>query len=638
MSQSVDISVIIVSYNVRDFLLKCIGSVLAHSGELDIEILVVDNASVDGSVEAVKAHFPQVKLIANKENTGFGKANNQAIEIAQGKYTLILNPDTLLADDALTACWDYLEAHEDAGAVGLKMLDGSGKYLPESRRGLPTLWRSFTKISGLYRLSPSSKLWNGYYLASLKGEESGEIEVLTGAFLFTRTALLKQLKGFDEQFFMYGEDIDLSKRILDSGFKIHYLAQPSIIHFKGESTRKADFSYSQRFYQAMVLYTRKHLKKQAPIFTAMMPAFVLVLGFLSWLRNQVAGLIKPLLTWLVCGLVYVLAHFAWARFYFADDHYFNQQNTMITSIIGSGLIAFMAWFFGCFERSSKMKYLHAAMITALLIQLVCFSLLPAHLRNSRAVLLIGWFFCYIVLYVWMTVQRNWSQDRKRRILLVAGQENKAALEALIEHIPQASYLGLVAPLNSPKSNEYLNDVSHLSQLIQRLKANEVIFDAGSMKMQDIFAHMAFPEYQVSYKIASPGANSIVGSSSSRSQGEIYSVEAGYRLSRPVHRRIKRAMDIFTSLIFLPLSLLGLSKKTRKGEWLSVLLGKKTLVTYSHGASSYRLPPMKTGLFYTRDLIGYVFDGNFVDSEENADICYSKNYRPGFDFLVVFKNR
>ena len=260
-----NLSIIIVSYNVKSFLEQCLYSVRKAIGDgkqipgsgQEAEVIVVDNASSDGTVDWLQLRFPFVRFISNKENIGFAKANNQALRNARGQFILFLNPDTIVPEYIIDDCISFFQTHARAGALGLRMIDGSGKFLPESKRGFPTAWRSFCKLSGLSALFPGSKLFAGYNLGYLKEDQVQEIEALAGAFMMVRKEVLQLTGGFDERFFMYAEDIDLSKRIKDAGYENYYLGTQAILHFKGESTKK-DLQYVKLFYLAMAQYVQKH--------------------------------------------------------------------------------------------------------------------------------------------------------------------------------------------------------------------------------------------------------------------------------------------------------------------------------------------------------------------------------------------
>ena len=248
------LSIVIVNYNVRHFLEQALHSIRKSVVNFEIEVWVVDNHSTDSSVAMVKKLFPEVHLIQNDQNLGFSRANNQALEKASGEFVLLLNPDTLLQEDTLQKCWDHMKSNLNAGAVGVKMLDGSGQFLPESKRGFPSPMVAFYKAFGLSGLFPRSRIFNRYHLGFLDENEMHEVDVLCGAFMFIRKEALDKAGLLDEQFFMYGEDIDLSRRIQENGYQIHYLPETHIIHFKGESTKKGSLNYVITFYRAMILF------------------------------------------------------------------------------------------------------------------------------------------------------------------------------------------------------------------------------------------------------------------------------------------------------------------------------------------------------------------------------------------------
>ncbi len=253
------LSIIILNYNVRYFLEQCIKSVQQAITNLDAEIIVIDNNSTDDSDLLMQTIFPDVLYVKNKQNLGFPKGNNIGVAHAKGKYVCILNPDTVVAEDTFTQLITYYQSQEKPGIVGCKLIDGRGRFLPESKRGIPTYWRSLMKVLGLYRLFPNQTKLNGYYAAHLNENENGAVEILVGAFMFMSKEHYLSLGGFDEDFFMYVEDTDLSYRSLKAGYKNYYYANASIIHYKGESTVK-DSQYVKRFHQGTKLFYEKHFK------------------------------------------------------------------------------------------------------------------------------------------------------------------------------------------------------------------------------------------------------------------------------------------------------------------------------------------------------------------------------------------
>ncbi len=251
------LSVIILNYNVRYFLEQCVLSVESALNTIDGEIIVVDNNSSDASCVMIKERFPNVKLIENKENIGFPKGNNIGVSQAKGEYICILNPDTVVGEDTFTKVLAFAEKQKNFGIVGVKLIDGTGNFLPESKRGIPTPFVAFTKIIGLYKLFP--KAFGKYYAQHLSENETGKVAILVGAFMLMKRELYNEIGGFDENCFMYSDDIDLSYMVLKKGKLNYYFHETSVIHYKGESTIK-DGMYMKRFQEAMHFFYKKHFR------------------------------------------------------------------------------------------------------------------------------------------------------------------------------------------------------------------------------------------------------------------------------------------------------------------------------------------------------------------------------------------
>lgn len=273
------LSVIILNYNVRYFLELCVLSVQKAIQNLDAEIIVVDNNSSDDSCAMMKAKFPQIKLIENKENLGFPKGNNIAVQQAKGKYICILNPDTIVSEDTFHKILNSNFLNQKKGIIGCKLIDGSGKFLPESKRGIPTPWVAFTKVFGMYKWFPKNTLFNKYYAQHLDKNQSGEVEILVGAFMFLERNLYNEVGGFDEKCFMYADDIDLSYMVLQKEKINYYFHDTTVVHFKGESTVR-DEKYMKRFQEAMNYFYAKHFKKSF-FFTFFMKTGSIVFSFLK---------------------------------------------------------------------------------------------------------------------------------------------------------------------------------------------------------------------------------------------------------------------------------------------------------------------------------------------------------------------
>jgi GT2 family glycosyltransferase len=252
-----ELSVIIVSFNVSDFLKQCLLSVRKASENIDCEIFVVDNNSKDDSCNIVAREFPEVILIKNNTNSGYSVANNQAIKLSKGRYVLLLNPDTIVEDKTFEKCISFMDNNVSAGALGVRMVNGEGTFLPESKRAFPTLKTAFFKSFGFSFLFPDSKLFNRYYFTHIDSYQTGPVDVISGAFMFLRKEALNNSGLLDEDFFMYGEDIDLSYRLLHAGYTNYYFADTQIVHFKGRSSRSDRYTDILHFYEAMRIYINK---------------------------------------------------------------------------------------------------------------------------------------------------------------------------------------------------------------------------------------------------------------------------------------------------------------------------------------------------------------------------------------------
>lgn len=278
------LSVIILNYNVRYFLEQCVLSVQEALSVIDGEIIVVDNNSDDDSCQMMKNRFPEVKLIQNKENYGFPKGNNIGVQQAKGKYICILNPDTVVAEDTFSKILVFAEKQTNLGIIGCKLIDGTGNFLPESKRGVPTPWVAFTKIFGLYKIFPNLKLFNQYYAQHLRDNQTGKVDILVGAFMVMQRQLYLETGGFDEDCFMYADDIDLSYSVLQKQKSNYYFHETSVIHYKGESTIK-DEKYMKRFQEAMEFFYQKHFRKSI-FFSIFIKIGILFFSFIKMFQGK----------------------------------------------------------------------------------------------------------------------------------------------------------------------------------------------------------------------------------------------------------------------------------------------------------------------------------------------------------------
>ncbi|HEY6142302.1 MAG TPA: glycosyltransferase family 2 protein [Flavobacterium sp.] len=283
------LSVIILNYNVRYFLELCVLSVQNAIQNIDAEIIVIDNNSQDDSCAMMKERFPNVKLIENKENSGFPKGNNIGVEVAQGEYLCILNPDTVVAEDTFIKVLAFAKEQKDLGIVGVKLIDGTGNFLPESKRGTPTPFVAFTKITGLYKFFP--KTFGKYYAQHISENETGKVDILVGAFMVMKRELYNEIGGFDENCFMYSDDIDLSYMALQKGKSNYYFHETSVVHYKGESTIK-DGTYMKRFREAMNFFYKKHFRVSF-LFSVFMEIGIVFFSFVKMFQGKPKAKLSP---------------------------------------------------------------------------------------------------------------------------------------------------------------------------------------------------------------------------------------------------------------------------------------------------------------------------------------------------------
>ncbi|WP_324068821.1 MAG: glycosyltransferase family 2 protein [Flavobacterium sp.] len=320
------LSIIILNYNVRYFLEQCVFSVQKALEGIDSEIIVIDNASSDDSCEMMKTKFPHIKLIENQDNLGFPKANNIGVAQANGEYICILNPDTVVAEDTFSKILNTKNWQLNTGIIGCKLIDGAGNFLSESKRGVPTPWVAFTKIFGLYKIS---NYFGKYYAQHLSENESGKVDILVGAFMMMKRELYLKVGGFDENCFMYSDDIDLSYLVLKAGKSNYYFHETSVIHYKGESTVR-DGTYMKRFRQAMQFFYKKHFKKSW-FFDVIMQAGTVVFSLLK--KNQQKNEVRNIDEYIVFTKENLKLELSKKTTYLSDFNHFEHQSQKNIEII-----------------------------------------------------------------------------------------------------------------------------------------------------------------------------------------------------------------------------------------------------------------------------------------------------------------
>lgn len=643
-----DLSVIIVNYNVKYFLEQCLHSVVKASQNLKVEIFVVDNNSVDGSCRMLKEKFPSVRLIENDRNLGFSRANNQAIRKAGGKYVLLLNPDTVIEEDTLYKCYVFMESHPDAGIMGVKMIDGKGRFLPESKRALPRPMVAFYKMFGLSALFPRSRIFGRYHLGYLDRDRTGEVEVLPGAFMLIRKSALDQTGLLDEEFFMYGEDIDLSYRMTKAGFRNYYFPGTTIIHYKGESTRKGSLNYVVTFYRAMIIFARKHFShKMARSYTMLINLAIYFRASLSIIRRTVKKIILPLLDASMFYTGFLIITPAWEDYRFPGGPGYPPEfmNFFVPAYIFVWIISL--YFSGGYDRPLKMFGVVKGIVSGAFFLLVVYALLPETLRFSRALLLLGaaWSLAMSILVRLLPGMLRipgfeLHLYRKKRIVIAGNDGESERVSALLQkpsHKPEI--IGFVSP-GPERSPASLGMFRQLEEIIRIHRVNEIIFCARDITSGAIIDKMmSLRESGLEYKIAPPESLTIIGSNSINSSDDLYLIEFN-SLNKPASIRNKRLFDFSAAVFLLAISPLLMPFVRRPFGFLAniflVMTGFLSWVGYVPGIEKNRhgLPSVKRGVLNPSDAMRDPVEE--PDLKERLNMTYSRDYSIFKDLNIILR--
>ncbi|MCC6684153.1 MAG: glycosyltransferase [Bacteroidia bacterium] len=644
------LSVIIVNYNVKHFLEQALHSVRKACAGIDAEVWVVDNRSVDGSVEMVQQKFPEVKLIANRENLGFSKANNQAILQSAGRYILLLNPDTVVEEDTFKKVIDFMDRTPDAGAVGVKMIDGKGNFLPESKRGLPTPEVAFYKIFGLSKLFPRSHKFGRYHLGYLSENETHTVDVLAGAFMMLRKKALDETGLLDETFFMYGEDIDLSYRITKAGYKNYYFPETTIIHYKGESTKKTSVNYVFVFYNAMVIFARKHYSRSlASSFSFLIHIAIYLRAAFALCSRFAKAIAVPLLdaSLITTGMYYIKEYWERNHRYVQGGEY--GPELMIYYVPAYTLI----WLFSCYlhgvygKENTPQKILRGIFSGTIVIAFL-YAFLPENMRNSRALILLGTGWAAFALTFYRTLihfirfkSLNFGESHSRKTIIVGdGEEADRVLNLLERSGARTKFVGFAGIEKKPLNNNfYLGNVNELNEIISIFQVDEIIFCSKNLPAHRIIGWMtSIRQQEVHFKIVPEESLFIIGSDSKDAPGDFYSIDISLSLSKEQSLRSKRILDIVLSLLFIGLSpvlILFNHPVHYLRNLLHVLLGKNTWVGYASAGGEPKLPKIKSGILSPLDEL----KNTHIDAvtTEKLNFMYAKEYSVERDLNIIIKS-
>ncbi len=650
-----DLSIIIVNYNVKEFLQNLIHSIEKATLNITKEIIVVDNASDDGSNEFIKNNFPQIKLIANNKNLGFGKANNLGLKETLGKFILLINPDTIVAEDTLEKMIEFFRKNPEAGLAGCKILNPDGTLQLACRRSFPGPWTSLTKVTGLSSLFPQSKIFARYNLTYLDENQSYEVDAISGSFMMMRREVYEKVGGFDEQFFMYGEDLDICYRIQKAGFKVFYVHTTQIIHYKGESTKRSSLDETKVFYHAMHLFVKKHFSSSFLVELILRSAIVVrsVFAFIGVRKLIFLSIILDFLFFDLCLLIaekIYLSLSIWRGFPgFAKPIVYTIP--AIIQILASFTIG----------NYKKDKLSVSKTLIAIFISLPILASLTYFFKSfafSRAIVLITYAFLIISIPLWRIFAKlifkvGLIDDSSKvyRTLLVGLDEGAVQIGKKLrkKKADRRSVVGLIGFSNKNigekiDSFEIIGTDQNIKKVLRENKINEIIFSSDSLsynKMMEIVGKCQ--NENVEFKIVGSNLDFIVGKTAVTMLDDMPLIELNYNIVKPQIKFIKTIFDYSIALpsLFLIYPFIYFKKKITKTQsdftkfilgFPQIISGKLSLVGPQKNEDDKNLFLGKKGL------TGYWYIESADTEESNKmDFFYAKNQNIWLDIDILGKS-
>lgn len=650
-----DLSVIIVNYNVKEFIQNLIQSIYKAASSITYEIIIVDNASTDGSVEFLREKFPEIKIIANKSNLGFSKANNQGLKIAKGEYLILLNPDTLVREDTFTTMIDFFRNNPQAGLTGCKILNPDGTLQLACRRSFPGPWTSFCKVTGLSSLFPNSRLFARYNLTYLDENQTYEVDAISGSFMMFRREVYEKIGGLDEQFFMYGEDLDFCYRVQKSGYKIYYVHTTQIIHYKGESTKRSSLDENRIFYNAMHLFVKKHLSTSFLVELILQIAifFTRIFAFLG--KRKL--IVFPVL---VDFLLFVTSLYFSEKLYgfFREWHGFPASTYMIVFIIPPFLHIITASLTGVYKKNTISVFKNIVAIVYSFILLSSLTFFFKEYAYSRGALILAYFILFFVLTFWRIVVKalykvgvkHESYSHKRSLIVGTIDQFHIISEKLkgnhLDVRQIAGYIGLDFKEIGKKINDItvLGSIENIDKIIRSEKVNEVIFASGDMTYNEMMSVVSKCQNEnAEFKLIGNDLDFIVGKSSVSILNETPLIELNYNISNPVKRAVKRSFDVILSLLVLfliyPFIYLLNKLNTQRNDFREFILRVPLVLKGSYSFvgpyenefldNLYLGKKGLTGLWYIENIVG--------DTSGKLNIYYARNQNIWFDLEIISRS-
>lgn len=653
----IDLSIIIVNYNVKEFLKNLLHSIHKATQNLSIEIIVVDNASDDGSLEMIKEKFPDVILIANEKNFGFGKANNIGLEKARGKYILLINPDTLVSEDTFTKLIKFFNSHPEAGMVGCKILNPDGTLQLACRRSFPGPWTSFTKVTGLSNLFPKSKLFARYNLTYLDENQTYEVDAISGSFMMFRKEVYEKVGGFDEQFFMYGEDLDLCYRVQKAGYKIYYVHTTQIIHYKGESTKRSSLDETRVFYNAMHLFVKKHFASSI-IVEVILRSAIALRSLLAFLGKKKLILISVLFDFVLFNLCVYISQEIYRTIKPSWLGFPNYAQWIIYTFPASLQIV-VASLVGVYQKN-KISILKV--ILSILISFPILTSLTFFFKQfafSRAAILIAYILIFISFIIWRIIFKLFfhkllasEPDKQKRTLVVGTQKNAVQIALKLKHkkTELRNIVGLIG--NSYKdvgvkidSFEIIGTDQNISKVIRDYQVDEIIFSSDELSYNQMIQIISsLRKENIEFKVVGSDQDFVVGKTSVSILDDIPLFEITFNISDIKMRTIKSLFDYTLALITLILVYpfiffkykIASQNKTDFAEFILkvpyVLSGKYSFVGPKDNSTTQNIFLGKKGL------TGFwYYETEDKDEIEKLDFYYAKNQNIWMDIEIISKS-
>lgn len=666
-----DLSIIIVSYNVKDYLRGAIASVRRSldAGALTGEILVVDNASSDGSAAMLRSDFPDVRLFDPGENLGFGRANNLALRQARGEYLLLLNPDTIVGEDTFSTMVEFMRKHPEAGLAGCKLLNGDGTFQLSCRRGFPTPWASFTKLFGLARLLPHSKLFARYNLTYLPVDATYPVDALGGAFMMLSRNAYEATNGFDESFFMYGEDLDLCYRAKQAGFTIYYVHTTATIHFKGESTKRSALNEVKVFYEAMHVFVKKHYRASF-IFSLLLRLGIFIRTALALVRKYRGTIALVVLDYLMIGLSVILSSKFLFGIWFGLPTLDYPSALLVPPVIAVLLLTLLKAYYP--NRRSNIRPVIIA-VPAILIGLSSLTYFFKEFPASRSFVTIVTVLAGLLLLLdriaLSTIRRirsgmgSSANPQLRRALIIGTDDEALRIAQLLkrmEFFRRCEVIGFIDRSLERLNKEIapgltiLGDTNMVGKVVRVHRIAEVIFASDAVSFTEVLSIMQRtseenPSLRVNFSMVPAASDVLLGKQHiemlTGATGEsLPLLPVEYNLERISHRLAKRMLDFAVSCIVLPVvgAVLAVQPsawhREQLREWRDIFAGRRTLVGVE-GIREREAYYPKPGLTSLAAVSGRGHQSRTVAREEDVrqfDHYYARNHTIGMDCEIILK--